>query len=191
MTYYRIATALLSILTVKDQVQGSHAHTDDDNDGNLEAWSYIPATLPTALSDMAISVISISESGTVEDIGPGDGDVLTNTTQAVATNGNDVKKRIIITGGCDSQDGNTFVEEDWGEGFTCFSLSNKVRIIKCDVSLNNIGEEESNSQILPFYFHVNRLMLLILFVTISSKHGMVNSRHSLICHVHVIVMHLL
>ena len=96
----------------------------------------------------------------MEDIGPGDGDVLTNTTtQAaeVATNGN-VKKRIIITGGCDSPDGNTFVEEDWGEGFTCFSLSNKVRRSKsCDVMslvITSVKKNLTPSYPLPFDIHV-------------------------------------
>mmetsp|Transcript_25827 Transcript_25827/g.53932 ORF Transcript_25827/g.53932 Transcript_25827/m.53932 type:complete len:436 (-) Transcript_25827:133-1440(-) len=69
---------------------------------NSDAWSYLTVTLPTPLSDM--SVVTLPESG---------GD-----------DADAAKKRIIITGGCDSPDGNVY--KDVGGGyFECASLSDK------------------------------------------------------------------
>ncbi len=69
---------------------------------DVDAWSYLPVKLDTPLSDMSLTVLS------------------TNSTDG------EVTKRIIITGGCDSEKGNEYVEADWGEGFSCFSVTNKV-----------------------------------------------------------------
>ena len=63
-----------------------------------EDWEYLPTKIPTPLSDMGVVALTV---------GDGDG----------------AKRRIIITGGCDSEDGNVFVE---GGYFVCFSLSQKV-----------------------------------------------------------------
>ena len=130
MVRYSLATSIVAILSTKcaSNVQ-AHEGDDDHNHDNIDAWSYLPVTLPTPLSDMAISVITITKDGEV-----GDGssnstiDISGEVTDANTKDG-DVKTRVIITGGCDSPDGNQYVEEDWGEGFACFTLSNKVSFI--------------------------------------------------------------
>jgi len=116
MVRYNLATALLALLTTKHQTIGAHAdgdHSDPDHTHHTEAWSYLPVTIPAPLSDMAVSVITINtDSGNV-------------TENTFVGNDDNKKTRIIITGGCNSENGNEYVEEDWGEGFSCFSLSNK------------------------------------------------------------------
>lgn len=99
MARYSLAAAFLTLLAINAAAQ---AHEGD------EAWDYIPATIPTTLSDMAVSVLTVGGN--------------TNSTDAIST------KRIILTGGCDSPDGNVFVDVDGvNDFFSCFSLSQKVR----------------------------------------------------------------
>lgn len=94
MARYPLAAALLGLLP--SVVRG---HEADDSD----AWSYLPVALPTALSDMGISLHT------------------TNSTDGT------IQKRIILTGGCDSELGNEYREFGTDEWFECSSLSNKVR----------------------------------------------------------------
>lgn len=97
MARYSLAAAFLALLAINAAAQ---AHEGD------EAWDYIPATIPTTLSDMAVSVLTVGGN--------------TNSTDAIST------KRIILTGGCDSPDGNVFVDVDGvNDFFSCFSLSQK------------------------------------------------------------------
>ena len=97
MARYALAASLV-LSTALPTVHAAHADAD--------AWSYLPVTVPTPLSDM--SVVSLTSGG-----GGGEN----NATGAAKT-------RIIITGGCDSPEGN---EEQPGGYFECSSLTNKVR----------------------------------------------------------------
>ena len=101
MSRYTLATALLSlfILVVVDNTR-AHEGSEIDSQGG-GAWSYLPIEMPTPLSDMSVDVISL--------------------------NGSNMEKSIILTGGCDSPDGNVFYEAEWGEGFACSSVTSKVR----------------------------------------------------------------
>eukprot|EP00571_Detonula_confervacea_P015282 CAMPEP_0172299166 /NCGR_PEP_ID=MMETSP1058-20130122/1523_1 /TAXON_ID=83371 /ORGANISM="Detonula confervacea, Strain CCMP 353" /LENGTH=449 /DNA_ID=CAMNT_0013008515 /DNA_START=234 /DNA_END=1583 /DNA_ORIENTATION=+ len=101
MVRYSLAAAFISLIVSKDAniIKAADAHDGHDD----KAWSYLPVTVPTPLSDMSITVLTV-----------GGGDNSTATS-----------KRIIITGGCDNPEGNEFVEEDWGAGFSCNSLSSK------------------------------------------------------------------
>ena len=63
-----------------------------------DVWSYLDTNLPVPSSDMAIAILPTGES-----------------------------KKIVITGGCDDPKGNIYVEDpDYGEYFTCMSLTDKV-----------------------------------------------------------------
>lgn len=55
--------------------------------------------IPTPLSDMSVDMLTL--------------------------NGN-TEQSIILTGGCNSADGNVYFEADWGEGFACSSVTSKV-----------------------------------------------------------------
>lgn len=68
--------------------------------GSNSAWSTLRVSLPTPLSDMGIVALESSS--------------------------DDSKKRIIITGGCDSPLGNEYIESGMNSWFECSSLSNKV-----------------------------------------------------------------
>lgn len=92
MARYPLAASFLALLN-RNQVCNAH----DDHDENTDAWSYLPVTLPTPLSDM--SVVHIN----------------TNSTNS---------PRVVLTGGCDNPLGN---EERFEEFFECPSLTNKVR----------------------------------------------------------------
>lgn len=61
-----------------------------------DSWQALPVSIPTPLSDMSVAVL------------PGDGG-----------------KRVVLTGGCDSPDGNQFMEYDGEEFFACTSISSK------------------------------------------------------------------
>jgi len=63
---------------------------------DTDSWSYIDISIPTPLSD-----------------------------HSVATMMNDDARIIVLTGGCDSPNGNEFVVADWGEGFDCTSITAK------------------------------------------------------------------
>lgn len=86
-----------------------------------DPWSYLSVNIPVALSDMAITTMTISNSPTLTADDGGD-----NSTVSTNTNG-EVTKKIILTGGCVAEKGNEFL----GEYFACLELTNKV----CDYIL--------------------------------------------------------
>lgn len=97
MARYSLATSL--ILLAGSAITSAHA----DGDGkHSDAWEFLPVTVPTALSDMGASIITTAAAG-----------------DSSST------KRIILTGGCDSELGNEYKE--WGDDqwFDCLSLSSK------------------------------------------------------------------
>jgi len=76
--------------------------------GNAGSWSYLSVTLPTPLSDMSITLLAVEG-------GVGNGE----------SGGEEVTTGFIITGGCDSPNGNQ-LHADMGEDvFVCYSLSTK------------------------------------------------------------------
>ena len=97
MSRYSLATALLSLFVIVSTASAHEGSSGDPFGGG--AWSYLPVEMPTPLSDMSVDILSV--------------------------NGND-KESIILTGGCDSADGNVYSEADWGEGFACSSVTSKV-----------------------------------------------------------------
>ncbi|KAL7427631.1 hypothetical protein ACHAXH_000653 [Discostella pseudostelligera] len=97
MSRYSLATALLSLFVIVNTASAHEGSTGGAFGGG--AWSYLPVEMPTPLSDMSVDILSV--------------------------NGND-KESIILTGGCDSADGNVYFEADWGEGFACSSVTSKV-----------------------------------------------------------------
>mmetsp|Transcript_16441 Transcript_16441/g.26874 ORF Transcript_16441/g.26874 Transcript_16441/m.26874 type:complete len:441 (-) Transcript_16441:49-1371(-) len=80
-----------------------------------DPWSYLSVNIPVALSDMAITTMTISNSPTLTTDDGGD-----NSTVSTNTNG-EVTKKIILTGGCVAEKGNEFL----GEYFACLELTNK------------------------------------------------------------------
>ena len=104
MARYSLATALLTLFT--SQV---HGHVDGE-----EAWAYLPVNLPNPLSDMSIASLTVG--GDHQDDEDNDGD---------RRHLDEAKTRFVITGGCDSPDGNVYKE--WGEDswFECGSLTAK------------------------------------------------------------------
>jgi hypothetical protein len=66
---------------------------------DTDSWSYLDISIPTPLSD-----------------------------HSVATMMNDDARIIVLTGGCDSPNGNEFVVADWGEGFDCTSITAKASL---------------------------------------------------------------
>jgi len=97
MSRYSLATTLLSLFVIVSTASAHEGSSGDPFGGG--AWSYLPVEMPTPLSDMSVDILSV--------------------------NGND-KESIILTGGCDSADGNVYFEADWGEGFACSSVTSKV-----------------------------------------------------------------
>ena len=79
--------------------------TDEDHDHDhyrastlSESWSYLTTDLPSSLSDADESILVFGD-----------------------------KKRIVITGGCDSPNGNEYkVSEEWGGYFECSQIVTKV-----------------------------------------------------------------
>ena len=64
------------------------------------SWSYLHATnLPYPLSDVSIAKMKTHEGQLV----------------------------IVLTGGCNSPNGNELVMEEWGEGFSCKNITSQVR----------------------------------------------------------------
>ena len=71
-----------------------------------DPWSYLSVDIPVALSDMSVTI-------------------LTTTNNSTKTEGDDeVKKKIILTGGCVSPKGNEWL----GKVYGCLELTNKVRV---------------------------------------------------------------
>jgi hypothetical protein len=66
---------------------------------DTDSWSYLDISIPTSLSD-----------------------------HSVATMMNDDARIIVLTGGCDSPNGNEYVVFDDGEGFDCTSITAKVSL---------------------------------------------------------------
>ena len=100
MSRYTLATALLSLFILVVHYTRAHEGSEIDSQGG-GAWSYLPIEMPSPLSGMSVDVLSL--------------------------NGNMEQSSIILTGGCDSPDGNVFYEAEWGEGFACSSVTSKVR----------------------------------------------------------------
>lgn len=94
MTRYSIALTTLLSTTITP-----HFATAAD------PWSYLSVDIPVALSDMAVTTMTYTTDGG-------------NSTTAEAA---DVKKKIILTGGCVSEKGNEYL----GEYFACLELTNK------------------------------------------------------------------
>lgn len=96
MVRYSLAAALV-MLHRPLKVRAGAADSD--------AWSYLPVSMPTPLSDMGVVSLTLGEGG------------------GNSTDSNDevAKTRIILTGGCDSPEGN----EERGNNFECGSLTNK------------------------------------------------------------------
>ena len=100
MPRFSLATALLTV--IPSAVKAADGHEGNDAD----AWAFLPATMPSPLSDMSVSHLTVGGGGV-------DGEAIDV----------DAKKRIIITGGCDDPEGNKLGEDGY---FSCPSLSNKV-----------------------------------------------------------------
>ena|SRR5210317_803715 len=100
-------------------------------------WSYLSIGIPIALSDMAVSVVTVGDDNTSGNTDAADDAAGVNSTTAVV-NGDDgegAKKKIVLTGGCISDKGNEWLEGDDGYGFyACLELTNKV----CEKLLYNV-----------------------------------------------------
>ena len=91
------------------------------------AWSYLDVAIPTPLSDMSVQILpaataTSTTTTTADGSGTGGGATTTTTTTTTTEEGD----RIVITGGCDSPNGNELVAADWGEVFACSSVTSKV-----------------------------------------------------------------
>jgi hypothetical protein len=93
-------------------------------------WSYLSIGIPIALSDMAVSVVTVGDDNTNGADAAADDAAGVNSTTAAVVNGGDgegAKKKIVLTGGCISDKGNEWLEGDDGYGFyACLELTNKV-----------------------------------------------------------------
>ncbi|KAL3807621.1 hypothetical protein ACHAXA_005251 [Cyclostephanos tholiformis] len=118
MVEYTRATSTLLLLVLLSTPPSSftttkrhpfaHAHeedVDERREGEGGAWTYLDdVVLPTPLSDMGISTIPFI----------GINDTVSSS------------RAIVITGGCDSADGNELIVfDDGGEGFVCKSVSSR------------------------------------------------------------------
>ena len=73
---------------------------DGGNDVKDDSWSYLhETTLPYPMSDVSIAKMKTHEGQSV----------------------------IVLTGGCNSTNGNELVMEEWGEGFSCKNITSQVR----------------------------------------------------------------
>lgn len=97
----RFSLAAAFLIMLPSAIKGAEAQEGNDAD----AWAFLPATMPSPLSDMAISLLTV-----------GGGGVDGKATDA------DAKRRIVITGGCDNPEGNKLGDDGY---FSCPSLSNK------------------------------------------------------------------
>ncbi len=89
-------------------------------------WSYLSIGIPIALSDMAVSVVTVGDDNT-GNTGAADDAAGVNSTTAVVNGDDGAKKKIVLTGGCISDKGNEWLEGDDGYGFyACLELTNKV-----------------------------------------------------------------
>jgi hypothetical protein len=65
-----------------------------------DSWSFCTTTIPTPLSDVSIAKMTLQPDGPMG---------------------------IVLTGGCNSPNGNELVMEEWGEGFSCKNITSQVR----------------------------------------------------------------
>ena len=91
-------------------------------------WSYLSIGIPIALSDMAVSVVTVGDDNNDGNADADDTAGVNSTTAAVVNrDGGGAKKKIVLTGGCVSDKGNEWLEGDDGYGFyACLELTNKV-----------------------------------------------------------------
>lgn len=92
-------------------------------------WSYLSIGIPIALSDMAVSVVTVGDGNNDGNNAAADDTAGVNSTTAAVVNrdGGGAKKKIVLTGGCVSDKGNEWLEGDDGYGFyACLELTNKV-----------------------------------------------------------------
>ena len=93
-------------------------------------WSYLSIGIPIALSDMAVSVVTVGDDNNDGNNAAADDTAGVNSTTAAVVNGDDgggAKKKIVLTGGCISDKGNEWLEGEDGYGFyACLELTNKV-----------------------------------------------------------------
>lgn len=97
----RYSLAALLLLSAPPKVRAGTAGS--------EAWTFLPVTMPTPLSDMGVVSLTLGQEGG-------------NSTDSSDGAKEAAKTRIILTGGCDSPEGN----EERGDYFECGSLTNKV-----------------------------------------------------------------
>jgi len=98
MTHYSFKSFIYA-LAIRQTLASRKLDARKLDDGLTDAWSYLPIDIPIPLSDMSIAVLSHVK----DDSG---------------------QKRIVITGGCDSPEGNEYKTP--GNYFECGSISNKV-----------------------------------------------------------------
>jgi hypothetical protein len=101
-------------------------------------WSYLSIGIPIALSDQAVSVVTVGDDNTngSTDAAADDTAGVNSTTAAVVNGDGGAKKKIVLTGGCISDKGNEWLEGDDGYGFyACLELTNKVC---CEKLLYNV-----------------------------------------------------
>ena len=102
-------------------------------------WSYLSIGRPIALSDMAVSVVTVGDDNKDGTDAAADDTAGVNSTAAVVNGDGGTKKKMVLTGGCISDKGNEWLEGDDGYGFyACLELTNKVceklyNVIECTV----------------------------------------------------------
>ncbi|KAL7545581.1 hypothetical protein ACHAWF_008928 [Thalassiosira exigua] len=121
--YALAATALLA-----SSAALASAHEDGPHDGS-DAWSYLPVSLPHPMSDTAVSLMDFpADAGA--DVGAGAESGTNGSTNGDANGASDgggtTKKRIVLTGGCDSPLGNEYREFGEDEWFECGNVTSKV-----------------------------------------------------------------
>lgn len=81
------------------RLTGGHG---DAEGGGVDSWSYLDTIiLPSPLSDLSIAKMTLNED----------------------------QMAIVLTGGCNSPNGNELVMEDWGEGFSCMNITSQVSTV--------------------------------------------------------------
>ena len=98
--------------TITDTATRVEGGGDDGNNVKDPSWSYLHATtLPYPLSDVSIAKMKTHEGQLV----------------------------IVLTGGCNSPNGNELVMEEWGEGFSCKNITSQVMYtVHSTVTVGNI-----------------------------------------------------
>ena len=119
--------------TITDTATRVEGGGDDGNNVKDPSWSYLHATtLPHPLSDVSIAKMKTHEGQLV----------------------------IVLTGGCNSPNGNELVMEEWGEGFSCKNITSQV-----------MYTVHSNSHCRPYMLYVVLLCYnLSVSLSLSSEH---------------------